>query len=104
MHADIVQVQGHIPGTLISPGVAANVISMARPISTIEQELRSLSASDQEGLLRVLLEELDGPPDLDAEAAWLEEVRKRSKELDSGKVECISASEVFETIDSSLKN
>jgi len=76
---------------------------MPLPISTIEQELRSLSASDQEGLLRVLIEELDGPPDLDAEAAWLEEVRNRSKELDSGEVECISANKVFETIDSSLK-
>jgi hypothetical protein len=69
--------------------VADNVFSVARPISTIEQEIRSLSASDQEGLLRVLLEELDGPPDLDAEAAWLDEVRKRTRELDAGAVECI---------------
>jgi hypothetical protein len=103
MPADFRATAGHIAATLLSFGVADNVFSMARPISTIEQEIRSLSASDKENLLRVLLEELDGPPDLEAEAAWLVEVRKRSHELDASAVECIPASEVFETIDSSLK-
>jgi hypothetical protein len=103
MPADYGLSAGHIADTLLSFGVADNVFSMARPISTIEQEIRSLSASDKEGLLRVLLEELDGPPDLEAEAVWLEEVHKRSRELDAGGVECIPANEVFETIDSSLK-
>jgi hypothetical protein len=103
MPADIRPAREHIARTLLSSGVADNVFSVARPISTIEQEVRSLSATDQENLLRVLLEELDGPPDLDAEAAWLEEVRKRSHELDAGAVECLPANEVFEAIDSSLK-
>jgi hypothetical protein len=103
MPADIRTARGHIARTLLSSGVADNVFSVARSISTIEQEIRSLSVSDQEGLLRVLLEELDGPPDVDAEAAWLEEVSKRSRELDAGAAECIPANEVFEAIDSTLK-
>jgi len=103
MPADNSPNREHIANTLLSPRVAANVLSVARTIATIEQEIRSLSASDQEGLLRVLLEELDGPPDVDAEGAWLEEVRRRSAELDSGAVKCISVDEVFETIDSTLK-
>ena len=89
--------------TLLSSGVAANVFSVARSIATIEQEIRALSVSDQEGLLRVLLEELDGPPDANVELAWIEEIRRRSAELDSGAVKCVSAEEVFKAIDASLK-
>jgi putative addiction module component (TIGR02574 family) len=79
------------------------VLSVARPISSIEQEIRSLSTSDQEGLLRVLLEELDGPPDADSDSAWQAEVQRRSAEIDSGAAKGVSADEVFETIDASLK-
>jgi putative addiction module component (TIGR02574 family) len=79
------------------------VLRMARNIAAIEQEIRDLSASDKEDLLRVLLEELDGPPDPGAEAAWLAEVQRRSREIDTGGVECVSAEEVFAQIESSLK-
>jgi putative addiction module component (TIGR02574 family) len=68
---------------------------MARPLAIIEQEVRSLSDADKEALLRVLWEELDGPPDPDVESAWLDEVRRRSAELDSGAVRAIPADEVF---------
>jgi hypothetical protein len=49
---------------------------MARPLAVIEQEIRELSISDKEALLRVLWEELDGPPDEAVDAAWLEEVQR----------------------------
>lgn len=68
---------------------------MARPLSTIEQELRSLSTSDKEALLRVLWDELDGPSDPDVDAAWLEEARRRGAEIDAGQVELVPADEVF---------
>ena len=42
---------------------------MARAIAEIEDEIRRLPAKAQERLLHVLLEELDGPPDPDVEAA-----------------------------------
>ena len=68
---------------------------MARALSDIEKELRRLAPSDQERLLRALLEELDGPPDADAESAWREEVRRRSHEIDAGETELVPADEVF---------
>jgi putative addiction module component (TIGR02574 family) len=75
---------------------------MARPLATIEQELRTLSTSDKETLLRVLWEELDGPSDPGVDAAWLEEVQRRSAEINSGAVETIPADQVFARLRSKL--
>lgn len=50
-------------------------------------------------MLRTLLEELDGPPDPDVEAAWLKEVERRAGEIDSGQVQCVPAEEVFRQLD-----
>ena len=63
---------------------------MARPLALIGQEIRELSVSDKETLLRVMWEELDGPPDVAVDAAWLEEVQRRSREIDEGLVESMS--------------
>jgi putative addiction module component (TIGR02574 family) len=76
---------------------------MARAISEIEKEIRSLDRRAQERLLRALLEELDGPADMDAERAWLEEVQRRSAEFDAGLVRSIPAEEVFERVRARLK-
>jgi putative addiction module component (TIGR02574 family) len=76
---------------------------MARPLAVIEQEIRELSVSDKEALLRVLWEELDGPPDIAVDAAWLEEVQRRSRELDEGLVESIPAEEVFARLEALIK-
>lgn len=75
---------------------------MARSLSSIEKELRELGSSDQEALLKVLVEELDGPPDRDADDAWLEEAQRRNAELDSGAARCIPADEVFRKVDAQL--
>ncbi len=82
---------------------AGTVCDMARAIDLIEQEIRALSAAEKETLLRVLLEELDGPADPGAEAAWRDEVQQRSRELDAGAVQCIPADEVFAQVESLLK-
>jgi putative addiction module component (TIGR02574 family) len=76
---------------------------MARAIAEIEQEIRGLDRSEQERLLRALLEELDGPEDLNADRAWLDEVRRRSAEFDAGVVKGIPAEEVFERVRARLK-
>jgi putative addiction module component (TIGR02574 family) len=68
---------------------------MARAVSEIEQEIRALPDVEKERLLRALLEELDGPPDAGAEQAWLDEIQRRSRELDAGLVETIPADKVF---------
>ncbi len=76
---------------------------MARAVSEIEEEIRALAPSEQERLLRVLLDELDGPADPDVERAWLDEARRRSRELDEGAVSPTSASDVFARARADLK-
>ena len=76
---------------------------MARPFSKIQEEIRTLSDSDKETLLRLLWEELDGPSDPQVEAAWLEEVRRRGREIDAGQVHLEPADQVFRKIEASLK-
>ena len=76
---------------------------MARAVSEIEAEIRALAPSEQERLLRVLLDELDGPADPDVERAWLDEVRRRSRELDEGAVSPTSADKVFARARADLK-
>lgn len=76
---------------------------MARALSEIETEIRALTRGDQEQLLRALLEELDAPADTGVEQAWLQEVRRRSRELDDGTVEPIPADEVFARVRAALE-
>ena len=76
---------------------------MARAISEIEAEVRNLARPEQERLMRVLLEELDGAVDPDADRSWLEEVQRRSAAFDAGLMTSSPAEEVFERIRSRLK-
>ena len=76
---------------------------MARPLAQIQEEIRTLSDSEKEALLRVLWEELDGAPDPNVEAAWLEEVRRRSQQIDTGQVELVPADQVFRDLEDLLK-
>jgi putative addiction module component (TIGR02574 family) len=76
---------------------------MTRAISDIEKEIRSLDRPEQERLLQALLEELDGPADMNADRAWLDEIQRRSAEFDAGQVRAIPAEEVFERVRARLK-
>lgn len=76
---------------------------MARPLQQIQDEIRALGTSDKETLLRALWEDLDGSPDPDVDAAWLDEAQRRDAELDSGSVESVPAADVFERLRASLK-
>jgi len=76
---------------------------MGLSVSEIRDEIRALSDSDKEALLRELLEELDGPGDPDVDAAWLAEAQRRSAEIDAGIVQCVPAEEVFARLEKMLK-
>jgi putative addiction module component (TIGR02574 family) len=76
---------------------------MARPLATLEHEIRALGTADKEALLRVLWEELDGQPDSEVESAWLAEVQRRSAEIDSGAIESIPAEQVFAKLETQFK-
>ena len=75
----------------------------SKSIAIIQDEIRGLNAAEKEEVLRTLLEELDGPPDPDVESAWLKEVERRAGEIESGRVKCIPAEEVFRQLDALLK-
>ena len=76
---------------------------MARPLQQLQDEIRGLSTSDKEALLRALWEDLDGPPDPGVDAAWLDEARRRDSELDSGVAGSVPAADVFDRLRASLK-
>ena len=76
---------------------------MARAVIEIEREIRALKPAEQEELLRVLLEELDGPTDPDVERAWLDEVQRRSGEMDAGSVQAVPDKDVFDRARARLK-
>jgi putative addiction module component (TIGR02574 family) len=76
---------------------------MARKLSHIQEEIQQLSDSEKETLLRQLWVELDGPADSDIDAAWLDEIERRAREIDDGSVNLVPADEVFAKIEASLK-
>jgi putative addiction module component (TIGR02574 family) len=76
---------------------------MARSLATLEHEIRTLGTADKEALLRVLWEELDGPPDTEVESAWLAEAQRRSAEIDSGAVQTVPAEQVFAKLETKFK-
>ena len=68
---------------------------MARAIAEIEEEIRSLADDDKVRLLRLLLKDLAGLADADADCLWIEEIQRRTYELDSGLVSPVPADKVF---------
>ncbi|TKS58614.1 MAG: hypothetical protein EWM72_02910 [Nitrospira sp.] len=76
---------------------------MSTDVAEIEAKIRSLSSEDKAELLRVLIDELDGPADPDVERAWMEEAQRRHREILEGKVESIPAERVFEEARARLK-
>jgi putative addiction module component (TIGR02574 family) len=90
-------------GALHPAATTGKLTDMARPLATIEEEIRELSVADKETLLRVLWEELDGPADSEVDAEWLREAQRRSREIDDGVVECIPAEQVFANLEALIK-
>jgi putative addiction module component (TIGR02574 family) len=62
-----------------------------------------LSADDRIELIRILIADLDSPPDADVERAWLEEARRRHREVVEGRVQPVPGEQVFETLRLRLK-
>ena len=76
---------------------------MATALKDIEAKIRSLKPEEKTELLRSLIAELDGPPDSDAQRAWLEVAKRRHREIVEGKVKPVPGDEVFEKVRSRLK-
>ena len=76
---------------------------MAEEISDILKKALALPAEARAALAGSLLESLDEhPPDAGVEAAWSEEIARRIKELDSGKVKPVPWAEARRQISDQL--
>jgi hypothetical protein len=76
---------------------------MTTDITDIEAKVRAPSPEDKTRLLSVLVSELDGPPDADVERAWIEEAKRRQRELDDGSVAPVPGERVFANLPARLK-
>jgi hypothetical protein len=57
---------------------------MANLVAEIAEQIQLLSASEKNELLRMLLKDLDGVDDQDADEAWRNEVVRRVKAIHNG--------------------
>lgn len=71
---------------------------MASALAELEEKVRTLSQSDKAALIRVLIGELDGPPEPGVEQAWIAEAKRRHQELLDGRVKGVPGEQVFENI------
>jgi putative addiction module component (TIGR02574 family) len=78
-------------------------MNMSSEVAELEAKIRSLSDDDKVELIRALIAELDGPPDADAERAWVQEAQERHREIVDGKVQPVPGERVFENLRSRLK-
>ena len=76
---------------------------MSTAIAEIEAKIRTLSPEDKTELLRTLIAELDGLAEADVERAWLEEARRRNREIIDGHVHPVPGERVFRNLRSRLK-
>ena len=76
---------------------------MSTAVAEIEAKIRALSPDEKADLIRSLIAELDGPPDADVEAAWLEEAQRRHREIVEGKVRPVPGERVFSNLRARLK-
>ena len=71
---------------------------MSIALAELEEKVRALSQSDKAALIRLLIGELEGPPDPDIEDAWIAEAKKRHQELLDGRVRGIPGEQVFANV------
>lgn len=71
---------------------------MSRTVEDLLREAAELSEQDRAALAGILIESLEGPPDLDVEAAWAAEIERRVADLDAGRVTTVPWDEVRERL------
>lgn len=76
---------------------------MTTDVVEIQARIRSLSIEERLRLVRELISDLDGLTDADVERAWLEEARRRHRDVVDGKVQPVPGDRVFESLHARLK-
>jgi len=62
---------------------------MSRTLRDLYRDASELPEKERAELAGLLLESLESEPEADVEAAWSEEIERRVREIDSGKVRTI---------------
>jgi hypothetical protein len=66
---------------------------MSERVAGIVEKIKLLSKSEKSDLLRLLLLEIDGAADPDADEAWRVEIERRVKAIHSGEAELTAVGE-----------
>ncbi len=77
-------------------------MKLASKSAEIEEEALQLPIHERASLAVSLIRSLDEEEDTEAEAKWMEEVERRFREYEAGKVHGIPADEVFRRMRSKL--
>jgi putative addiction module component (TIGR02574 family) len=75
---------------------------MTEKTESIVEEVLHLPRESRALLAEKLLESLDHEEAFDVSPEWMDEIRKRCREIDAGTVALSSSEEVFEELDKSL--
>ena len=76
---------------------------MTRVLADLESEIRALTASERNLLLKSLISDLDAPADPDATQAWLVESERRLAEIEAGTAKTFPGDAVIREARSLLK-
>lgn len=71
---------------------------MSTTLAKLRAEAMDLSESERAELAHELITSLDGPADIDAEAAWSTEIEKRLKAIEHGTTATLSGDDVLRAI------
>ena len=77
---------------------------MAMTVEQIAFEALGLPATSRAALAEKLIASLDETEDPDADALWRQEIERREREIDEGKVKCIPADEALRRAFEELNN
>ena len=76
---------------------------MASVIEELEAKIRSLNPAEKTELLRSLIAEIDGSTGTEVEDAWIDEAKRRYRQIADGTAETIPADRVFDKVRSQLE-
>ncbi len=99
MYRTRIRPPGTVPGLLAGTFVSLNTEGQRAQF----KEALSLAPEDRARLASELLDSLDNLPPGESRQLWLEEARRRAKQIDDGEVELIAAEEVAKKAQALLK-
>ena len=76
---------------------------MSTAFEELEKQVRALSPKEKADLARILIEDLDGAADADAEQLWLEEAQRRYDAYRAGELPAQPGDEVMSRVRDRLK-